>query len=66
MKQHHTLQPKLRFPEFEEEWLEFKFKDLYRLKNHLTLRYVASAIPYEYTNKCWQLKSKFGGYYGKD
>ena len=33
MKQHHTLQPKLRFPEFEEEWLEFKFKDLYEFKS---------------------------------
>lgn len=28
MKQQHTLQPKLRFPEFEEDWIEKKYKEI--------------------------------------
>ena len=28
MKQQHTLQPKLRFPEFEGEWIEKKYKEI--------------------------------------
>lgn len=32
MRQQHTLQPKLRFPEFEGDWKEFKFIDLYEFK----------------------------------
>lgn len=33
MKQQHTLQPKLRFPEFEGDWIKFKFKELYEFKS---------------------------------
>ena len=50
MKQQHTLQPKLRFPEFEEKWNSIKLGDLMTFKNGVNASKENYGFGYKFIN----------------
>lgn len=50
MEQQHTLQPKLRFPEFEEKWNSIKLGDLMTFKNGVNASKENYGFGYKFIN----------------
>src|SRR5690606_1446709 len=47
MKQQHTLQPKLRFPEFDGGWKEFSFKEIFNFSTGKNIKQKEAAPHFE-------------------